>query len=259
MKNVIEGFSQEGLVAKNLDAIDAVILKYLVDFSPKHASAGGWYARGLSAIISDLPILRIDRAGLWERITKMVKAGLVEIRRDEANPRRCYIRLSDVVADLMYSPAELRSEAPQSLEKRFAQLYTAYMAKRGITNAHARFGARERARLKEDLLAFKGDLVERAMLAFFDDRAMAKKDKLAFIDKAGHGYTVFSSMLDSIVGVTSRLECQQCHVIAGHLDGCPELQKAQEKIIEPEELDDGAGFAFFTEKLRELVPGIDKS
>ena len=64
MKYTIEGFSQHKLVEFGLDSIDALILRWYVDFLPKMSSTihDGVEYRWVKyqAVIDDLPILGIN-------------------------------------------------------------------------------------------------------------------------------------------------------------------------------------------------------
>jgi hypothetical protein len=83
MKYTIEGFSQELLVEYGLDAVDALILRWFIDFQPKMIKINNdgkdysWVK--YQAIIDDLPILGItNREVISRRFNKFIDAGIME-------------------------------------------------------------------------------------------------------------------------------------------------------------------------------------
>ena len=84
MKYTIEGFSQEKLIELNLDLVDAVILRWFVDFkdSGKMYSEiienDKYYWLKYDAVIEDLPILNIKKEALGRRFLKLKNAGILK-------------------------------------------------------------------------------------------------------------------------------------------------------------------------------------
>jgi hypothetical protein len=83
MKFTIEGFSQERLIELGLDAIDAHILRWFIDFRDTQkmktviSNKKVWYWVNYSGIINDLPILNIDKRAIQRRFMKLVKANIL--------------------------------------------------------------------------------------------------------------------------------------------------------------------------------------
>lgn len=85
MKYTIQGFQQKALVELGLDAVDATILRWLVDFQAtgkmeKYHDEGGktYHWVSYSHVIEELPILGITSPDvLGRRFKKMVEAGLL--------------------------------------------------------------------------------------------------------------------------------------------------------------------------------------
>ncbi|NMB96250.1 MAG: hypothetical protein GYA02_06525 [Clostridiaceae bacterium] len=83
MKYTIEGFSQERLIELGLDAIDAHILRWFIDFRDTQkmktviSNKKVWYWVNYSGIINDLPILKIDKRAIQRRFMKLVKANIL--------------------------------------------------------------------------------------------------------------------------------------------------------------------------------------
>ena len=86
MKYNIEGFSQRKLVEFGLDSVDAIILRWFVDFyatnkmvvlKDENDKEFKWVNYG--AIIEDLPILKItNREVIARRFKKMENCGILE-------------------------------------------------------------------------------------------------------------------------------------------------------------------------------------
>ena len=83
MKYTIEGFSQQKLVEYGLDTIDALILRWFVDFQPKmmkiYNDEKDYCWVKYQAIIDDLPILGItNREIVARRFNKFIKCNIME-------------------------------------------------------------------------------------------------------------------------------------------------------------------------------------
>ena len=86
MKFTIEGFSQAELVARGLDAIDAIILRWFVDFQNtgkmKRIVHNGevFHWVQYQAVIDDLPCVGIsNKESLGRRFQKLVKAEILNL------------------------------------------------------------------------------------------------------------------------------------------------------------------------------------
>jgi hypothetical protein len=83
LKYTIEGFSQEKMVALGMDAIDAVVLRWIVDFTHtgkmKMKTEGDrtFYWIQYGTLIKELPILKIEKQALAGRLKKMVTSGIL--------------------------------------------------------------------------------------------------------------------------------------------------------------------------------------
>ena len=83
MKYTIEGFSQERLIELGLDATDAHILRWFVDFQNTKKmktiihDEKTWYWVNYTGIMNDLPILNIDKRTIQRRFGKLVKADIL--------------------------------------------------------------------------------------------------------------------------------------------------------------------------------------
>lgn len=102
MKFTIEGFSQEVAVKLGLDAVDLVLLRWLVDFyntgvmemhifGDKH-----FFWVHYETILTEMPILWItNKVSLGRRFKRMVKSGLMEFRVFEGAGNRTYYRFDE--------------------------------------------------------------------------------------------------------------------------------------------------------------------
>jgi hypothetical protein len=83
MKYNIEGFSQEKLIELGLDAIDAHILRWFIDFRDTEkmktviSNKKVWYWVNYTGIMNDLPILNINKRAIQRRFMKLVKANIL--------------------------------------------------------------------------------------------------------------------------------------------------------------------------------------
>lgn len=83
MKYTVEGFSQIKLIELKLDVIDALILRWYVDFLPKmttitHEGKNYQWVK-YQAVINDLPCIGIsNREVISRRFNKFVEAGIME-------------------------------------------------------------------------------------------------------------------------------------------------------------------------------------
>lgn len=93
MKYTIEGFQQKILIEYGLDCLDAVILRYIIDFWQtgkmqifpednvhKNSSPNEYFWMNYSTIINELPILAIEKQALSKRMKKFVVCGLLNKR-----------------------------------------------------------------------------------------------------------------------------------------------------------------------------------
>lgn len=95
MKYTLEGFSQEAALSMRaditengktktikLDAIDLIIIRWIIDFYPKMKKTiieGAEYAwLDYSTFIEDMPLLGLSRQSLYKRCMKMVQLGVLK-------------------------------------------------------------------------------------------------------------------------------------------------------------------------------------
>lgn len=95
MKYTLEGFSQEAALSMRatiiengytktikLDAIDLIIIRWIVDFYPKMKKTiidGAEYAwLDYSTFVEDMPLLGLSRQSLYKRCMKMVQLGVLK-------------------------------------------------------------------------------------------------------------------------------------------------------------------------------------
>ena len=108
MKYTIEGFSQEHLVKLGLDATDAVILRYIVDFYSTGKmvkisyESEEYFWLKYDALIDELPIIKItNKVALARRLGKFVECGLMKKMVYKHAGAFTYFRLTDVYEGLV--------------------------------------------------------------------------------------------------------------------------------------------------------------
>lgn len=81
MKYTIQGFNQEEAIRFGLDATDLLILRWIVDFSPKMTTKviedRFYFWVKYQSILEDLPILKIGKDMLYKRLKKMVDSQIL--------------------------------------------------------------------------------------------------------------------------------------------------------------------------------------
>lgn len=89
MKYTIEGFSQRRLIGYGLDAVDALILRYFIDFKEckkgkkkmisRIINSNQYYWIKYEKVIKELPILKLNTPdSVYRRLKKMVKVQVLE-------------------------------------------------------------------------------------------------------------------------------------------------------------------------------------
>ena len=106
MKYTIEGFSQHKLVEFGLDSIDALILRWYVDFLPKMSSTihDGVEYRWVKyqAVIDDLPILGINnKNNIARRFDKFVNCSIMNKFVNKKGGNYTNFRLADKYLELI--------------------------------------------------------------------------------------------------------------------------------------------------------------
>lgn len=94
MKYTIEGFQQEILIQYNLDSVDAIILRYIIDFfntgamNHKIIDNQIYFWLNFGSVIEALPILNIkETRGISRRFIKYEKCGLI---------KKCTVKGTDI-------------------------------------------------------------------------------------------------------------------------------------------------------------------
>lgn len=81
MKYTIEGFNQEKAIEYGLNVSHLVILRWIVDFSPKMSKeiidSETYYWVNYKAMLEDIPILNIKKRALEYKLGQLVKAGVL--------------------------------------------------------------------------------------------------------------------------------------------------------------------------------------
>lgn len=93
MKYTIEGFSQEKAVKYGLDVEDLLILRWLVDFSPKMSKAiiedKEYFWVNYKGLLEDMPILKFkSKDRLYRKLKNMVDKNILmhkNIKNNEGN------------------------------------------------------------------------------------------------------------------------------------------------------------------------------
>jgi hypothetical protein len=214
----IEGLSQAALIDNKLDAIDAIILKYITTVSGIKESE--FFCPNLRQLMADLPILNLTRATLWERVLKYETTGLIELKIED----RLYIQLKPKMTEFFMTK---KKQDSQSL---FEQAY-----KKAI-GSPCRFGEREKAKMQDDVKLFGEAAFGRAVALFFNVRTTEKIGIADFLEKAGRSYSVFSSQIEKIVAWKGgpKEPCKYCGEWFSHLESCEtRVKKEKEEDDEP--------------------------
>lgn len=91
MKYTIEGFNQEQAIKENLDVVDLIILRWIVDFEPKMAKkeidGETYFWVNYQSLLNALPILDICKKTLYRRLEKLCNAMILKHKnvKDKGN------------------------------------------------------------------------------------------------------------------------------------------------------------------------------
>ena len=124
MKYTLEGFSQARLVELGMDCVDAVILRWLVDFSATgkmryvdREDGQRLYWVRYDAVIADLPVLRIkSKDRLAKRLQTMVSAGVLIHRHVRTGGSFSYFGIGPAYESLLRAPSDFKVGPPQTLK-----------------------------------------------------------------------------------------------------------------------------------------------
>ena len=95
MKYTIEGFNQEEVIKLgNLDVVDLVILRWIVDFEPnmtkKEIDGETYFWVNYQSLLKALPILKIKKLALYRRLEKMCEVGILKHKNIKENGNYSY-------------------------------------------------------------------------------------------------------------------------------------------------------------------------
>ncbi|MBS7021150.1 MAG: hypothetical protein KH135_04720 [Firmicutes bacterium] len=108
MKYTIEGFNQEEtLRLGNIDVIDLVILRWIVDFEPKMTKKiidnEAYFWINYQSLLEALPILDIKKLALYRRLDKMCNAEILKHKNIKENGNYSYYSFGKNYSNLIIS------------------------------------------------------------------------------------------------------------------------------------------------------------
>ncbi|WP_315118510.1 conserved phage C-terminal domain-containing protein [uncultured Clostridium sp.] len=120
MKYTILGFKQSELVRFGLDMIDALILRYFVDFKDsgrmdeEEISGETYHWVRYDSIIEDLPILSLKKDSIYRRLKRMTKTDILRHETIRENGVYSYYGIGSnfiqLISDFKTDPSELNTE-----------------------------------------------------------------------------------------------------------------------------------------------------
>lgn len=95
MKYTIEGFNQEEIIKLgNLDVVDLVILRWIVDFEPKMVKKiiddVVYFWVNYQSLLEALPILKLGKRSLYDRLKKMCNMNILKHKNIKDNGNYSY-------------------------------------------------------------------------------------------------------------------------------------------------------------------------
>lgn len=121
MKYTIFGFKQSELVRFGLDTIDALILRYFVDFRDsgrmdrEEINGGIYHWVKYDSIIEDLPILSLKKDSIYRRLKRMTKTDIIRHETIRENGTYSYYGIGSnfikLISDFKTTPSELNNES----------------------------------------------------------------------------------------------------------------------------------------------------
>lgn len=111
MKYTIEGFNQkEAIELGNLDVIDLVILRWIVDFEPnmakKEIDGEIYFWVNYQSLLEALPILNIQKLALYRRLERMCDVGIFKHKNVKDKGNYSYYSFGDNYAKLISQKIE---------------------------------------------------------------------------------------------------------------------------------------------------------
>ena len=110
MKYTIEGFNQEQAIKENLDVVDLVILRWIVDFEPnmakKEIDGETYFWINYQSLLNALPILDIKKLALYRRLGKMCDVEILKHKNVKDNGNYSYYTFGEKYKILVSSKIE---------------------------------------------------------------------------------------------------------------------------------------------------------
>jgi hypothetical protein len=243
MRWTIEGFSQNVLLSLGLDATDAVILRFIADFylsgrmSKITVNEKVYFWLHYANVIAEIPILKIDKRQLSNKLDYMVEAGIMEkevVRCGVGS--KAYFRFKEetfaaLVCSDEYLEVRKKEHVDASVEKaersELRDLFFRYYKLKALEvrgkEANPVWAAKEASLLKQDSAQFGMGEMIRAMRFFFSDSVTEVSDFTRTKMKAGYSYSVFHGMLGKLMmanGDVTDEPCPECGMWGGHRMEC---------------------------------------
>lgn len=259
MRWSINGFSQEALIERGLDAIDSIIIRFISDFyisgkmeKMKYEDGKEYYWLHLSHLLAELPILDMSKRVLDSRLKRYCASGLMDsVMVSSGLGVRLYIRFNeDAYCDLVSSSEKgiLEPNDDKESRKRLKEAFAGYFSLKALELRGERlmpqWGAKEWVLLKSDHAQLGEDEIRRCMKLFFSDDVPEVKEFTRTKNKAGYSYTVFHGVLSklSLCNGSPPEPCYLCGWWRGHDPGCEKYKeqaaaRAAAKEKEKEDVD----------------------
>lgn len=128
MKYTIEGFNQEeALKFENLDVIDLVILRWIVDFEPsmskKIIDEETYFWVNYQSLLEALPILKLGKRSLYDRLQKMCINGILKHKNVKDGGNFSYYTFGEKYMTLvMKQISEVMKQTSEGYEDNFQTL-----------------------------------------------------------------------------------------------------------------------------------------
>lgn len=116
MKYEIQGFGQKALLKYGLDGIDALILRYFVDFKDtglmisKEVDGQAYYWLKYDSIAEELPILGLKKSSIYKRLKKMCEAKILTHITVRIGGTYSYYGIGENYVELVRDPNDLNNE-----------------------------------------------------------------------------------------------------------------------------------------------------
>ena len=125
MKYTIEGFNQEQAIKGNLDVIDLVILRWIVDFEPnmtkKEIDGEIYFWVNYQSLLEALPILNIKKRMLCYRLEKLCNAEILKHKNVKDKGNYSYYTFGKNYINLLQKIAEPYAKNCLTLTQKIAE------------------------------------------------------------------------------------------------------------------------------------------